>query len=443
MYSNNKSYKNGSALVGAVMLALVLAISGATYLWVIRHSGTQEDDSLRDTRGFYAAESGLQIATRILSQTGLPSGTATVIPSNARLPINGLWVDADVADLSSSSVFFASSSSNLKTKRVTARAWDASTGGNFVKRISWILRESSAFEYGYFSNGLSNNGEGELCGNVFFGDSYITAKSSHNPLNPVCNKAPCSQYYERLTISATHINTTGNHCKYNAAQVPNGLTPLYTLLQAPVEVPDSYKYMAANLRSSASASKILLSGTGTLVFNSDGSATFGATTYPSIEGLIFVADNNINVQGTVKGSATVVSGAGKNIKVSGNLTYASLSSSAATPPTPPTSISSTSTDYLGIVSDGGVILNNTSAMQISAAIVAWRDGGTGIEMTSDKKMTLTGSLLQNTSSKDFYPFVFVQDKRLLSHTPPGFPPVGKVNNLFKYEVFNWEESSVN
>lgn len=439
--------RQGSTLVAAIFFALIFAVSGVTYLLVIRNSGQQENDAQREYRALYAAESGLLVGTRLLSQSGLPDTPMWVIPQNARIQLNQLWVDVEVVDISSSSFWSVSSSGTaLKAKKLNSRAYDAQIGGRFIKRVSWLVNELAAFDYGYFSNGLSNNGEGELCGNRYFGSAYLTARSSANPLNPVCNHAPlgCSRYYGRVSLSGSHINTSGNHCQYDSTEIMNGETPLYTLLQSPILVPDAYKYMANNIRTAPLANKVLLSGKGTLIFGADSSATFAGITYKPIAGLIFVANNDINVEGTVKGEATVVSGAGKKITISNNLVYASLSSSAAAPPSPPTSIASGSTDYLGIVSDGGVVVDNAAPRQVSAAIVAWRDGGTGLERTNaSNKITLTGTLLQDKSSKDFYPMDFVHDIRMKTHAPPGFPPLGMVDNLYKFEIRNWEESSVN
>lgn len=441
--------KKGSTLVGAVILSLIFAITGVTYLLVVRHTGEQESDAQREYRALYAAESGLLVGTRILSQNGLSSDPqAWVIPPTSRLEMNQLWVDVEQVDYSGSSFWSGSSASAAPTriKKVNARAYTAPTGGEFVKRVSWLVGEVAAFEYGYFANGLGNNGEGELCGNRFFGQVYLTAKSSANPLNPVCNHAPigCSRYYGDVVFSGSHVNTTGNHCKYDSTEIMNGNVPLYTLAQAPILVPDNYKYMATAIRASSNPKKVMLSGTGTLIFNADGSATFGATTFPSIEGLIFVASNNINVQGTVKGSATVVGASNKSITISGDLKYASLNVTGDLPPLPPTSVPNNSADYLGIISDGGVVVNNASEMHVNAAIVAWKDGGVGIsKVNSSNKVVLTGTLLQDKASRDFYPMDFVHDLRMKTHAPPGFPPVGMVDNLYKFEIRNWEESSVN
>lgn len=439
-------YQKGSTLVGAVILGLVFAITGVTYLLVVRHTGEQESDAQREYRALYAAESGLLVGTRILSQNGLSSDPqAWVIPPTDRLEMNQLWVDVEQVDYSGSSFWSGSSASSAPTriKKVNARAYTAQTGGEFVKRVSWLVGEVAAFDFGYFSNGLGNNGQGELCGNNFFGKVYLTAKSSGNPLNPVCTQALCSYYYGDVSFSATMVNTTGGHCKYDSTEILNGQDPLYTLLQAPVMVPDNYKYMATAIRASSNPNKVLLSGTGTLVFNPDGSATFGATTFPSIEGLIFVASNNINVQGTVKGNATVVGAANKRITITGDLKYASLNVTGDAPPLPPTSIPSGSGDYLGLVSDGGVTVENSVERHVSASIIAWDDGQPGLSKTSNQRITLTGTLLQAESSTDFYPMDFVHDERFKNHAPPGFPPVGMVDNLYKFEIRNWEESSVN
>lgn len=445
--------RRGSTLVGAIVISLILAISGLTYLWVVRNAGQQEFETLRDTQGLYAAESGLQIATRLLSQTGLPEGKEDVIAANARIKVNTLWVDADVED-AGSSAFFSSSASGLKTKKVNARAWDAQTGGTFVKRVSWYVRELNAFEYGFFSNGIGSNGNKEFCGQQFYGDTYLTSKNAtKGQMNLVCSHPEhgCNKYYAGLSIVTQEINEHKD-CKLDSTNIENDSTPLYKTLLESVTVPPAYTNLAPDLRSSTSAAKITLSGTGTLIFNPDGSADFGATHYASIEGKIFVATATINVQGTVKGSATVVSAQETKITISGNLVYDSYSSSSATAPTPPTSISSGSNSYLGIVTDGGVVFDNAAGpLQVSAAIVAWNpasNGKTGIaelEMTDNKsnnaRVTLTGTVLLGQMEKDFSPFTYVQDHRLKKTVPPGFPPGGMVGNLFRFEIRNWEESS--
>lgn len=446
-------WQRGSSLVAAVFLALIFAVSGVTYLIVIRQTGELEHDALRDIQAIYAAESGLLVATRLLNQSGLPSAAQTwIILPSARVQVNGLWVDAEAVEPSSSSSFWSGSSSSLafKSKKVNARAYTDSLDGTFLKRISWTIHERSAFDYGFFAGGMGSNGNKEICGQLYYGNVYFSAKGSK--LNLVCSNQDygCSKFYETVAIVAPRGVKDHVDCPLDA-NIYNGQDPLHQELLSEIHVPDSYQNLAANLRSSVSTNKIILTGTGVLQFNGDKAVWSGTGATFDIEGKVFIAAGDISVQGTVQGKATVVAGLEHKLTISDDLLYTDhFYNSSASGATPPVGVSSGSGSYLGLVSDGGIEFNNaTDPLYVDAAIASWNPDPTKTSellMTDTKdpkaRVTLFGSALLGQLDKSFQPFTFVHDKRLLTDVPPGFPHPGMVDNLFKYEIRDWEESSV-
>lgn len=437
----SKNCKQGSTLIAAIFIALILALTGATFLRVVRSSGNLETQAELEIRGLYAAESGLQTATRYLAQVGLTTGDYPVITSDARIEVNHLWVDVEA-------IVDPDYTGTLQAKVLHSRAWDAQTGGNFVKRVSWRIRELNAFEYGYFSNSVQSNGNKEVCDQNFFGDTYLTAKTAK--MNLVCQNSnrSCGKFWGKVALLASSL---GNGCDPDSLFV-SGLVPLYTMLDAPIVVPENYQDLPQILRAKTGSGIIKLSGTGALVFLDDGTATFNGAPLGSIDGKIIATDSDISVSGTVLGNATVVSGPEKIITVSDNLVYADfVASTGNTPPAPPTAVPNNSDNFLGLVTDGGVSFDNTlKALHVNAAIVNWNiDSNQPPELslvdnkTGNYGVTLTGSVLLSQAEKDLAPFTFVQDRRFLTRQPVGFPAGTNSENLFKFEISKWEESSVN
>lgn len=436
-----RNCKKGSTLVGAIFIALILALTGATYLWVVRSAGNMETLSERETRGLYAAESGLQTGTRYLAQVGLTSGDYEVIPDNNRIAVNNLWVAVEA-------VVDPDYTGKLQAKILHSRAWDAQSGGDFVKRVSWRIRELNAFEYGYFSNSVQSNGNKEICDQQFFGSTYLTAKNAK--MNIICQNASrkCGKFWGEVSLVATSL---GNGCDPDSMFL-SGDSVKFKMLDAPITVPDSYQDLPTILRNKTGSSVIKLTGAGTLIFNNDGTATFNGTPMGSISDKIFVSDNNITVKGTVLGNATVVAGPDDIITIADDLVYADfIRNTGSTPPLPPTRVDSTSPNYLGLVSDGGVTFDNsTKDLHVNAAIVNWNKDANKppvLNLVNNKVgnhgVTLTGSVLLSQAEKDLAPFTFVQDRRFLTKQPVGFPAGTNSDNLFKFEISKWEESSVN
>jgi hypothetical protein len=269
-------------------------------------------------------------------------------------------------------------------------------------------------------------------------------------MNLVCAgpSQECNTFYGSLSIVAAEVNE--HKCPLDSTTIQNDSTPLYKLLQASVVVPPSYTNLGDSLRH-LSADTLHLASPGDLVFLSDGTATFNGTSIGNINNKVLIASGAVNVKGTVKGNATLVSGARAKITITDTLVYQDFNPHTGNaPPLPPTAINATNPNYLGLVTDGGIVFANTKPIHVNAAIVSWNPDPKGsvaeLEMTvnansENNRVTLTGTVLLAQMEKDFSPFTFVQDRRLLTRQPIGFPPTNKVGNLFKLEISNWEESS--
>lgn len=81
---NNRARENGSALITVLMLTALLSALISAYYLITRVELSTTKSSMESTRGFYAAEAGLNLRAQEIRQTFLgynrPSGTSPVVP---------------------------------------------------------------------------------------------------------------------------------------------------------------------------------------------------------------------------------------------------------------------------------------------------------------------------------------------------------------------------
>ena len=167
--------QTGSALVGAIALSLVMALGSVGLMQVCGSLSRNESQVLEETKAFYAAESGLLIATRYartLTQADFQAqnNTAVTIP----LSINGY----SVACVMNSAV-------NPQRLTITATTARAVPGAGFKKKVSWDAQSSFsqyAFLFGREHDDNSGINEAVYAGNIhndWLG--HIGAKIWHGP----------------------------------------------------------------------------------------------------------------------------------------------------------------------------------------------------------------------------------------------------------------------
>jgi hypothetical protein len=444
----SRKNKQGSTLVAAIFFALILALTGFTFLGVVRNSGRIETSAQSEIRGLYAAESGLQLATRLLSQKGLPTTNDEVIIAQGAMEVNGLWVKVIAHD---------TSVNGEPKKRLDSRAYDAPSGGNFVKRVSWLIRGVNGFQYGFFANNVHDNGNKLYCNQDYYGNTYITSKLTGNSssFNWICenNSQTCAQFHDSVTIYGGTTKDKSK-CAFNSSTMDDSTK--FNSLAAAISVPNNFKYLADSLLSRTSNVQVLQyksggGNTNILEFIGGGQVKFNGTTYAVDGKVIQITGGNVGIFGVVEGNTTVVSAG--IITVKDNLIYKGLDTTR-TALRLHDSIPLTNQNYLGLVTKSDLVFDNSAkALHVSAAIVAWNEATQGnktaeLDVTNSfskngHQVHLTGTVLLGEQSKDFSPLTFVQDRRFLTHSPAGFPDVGLIDNLFKFEVNTWEESSVN
>jgi Tfp pilus assembly protein PilX len=127
-----RRYQNGSALVTSLVFSIILSILGVGYLHVCRSTSNSEYSALENEKAFWAAESGLLLASRYartFNSTTFPSPPG----SAGTISVNGYTVTTGFS--------FASG-------KLSISATVDSIEGKFVKTISWHCA-STASQYAH------------------------------------------------------------------------------------------------------------------------------------------------------------------------------------------------------------------------------------------------------------------------------------------------------
>jgi hypothetical protein len=84
----------GSALVTAVALALIMAIAGIGFILVTTHSLNNDSDAYTRDKAFYAAESGALLGAKYIMARAMANWptNGTLPDSLKKISINGLYV---------------------------------------------------------------------------------------------------------------------------------------------------------------------------------------------------------------------------------------------------------------------------------------------------------------------------------------------------------------
>jgi Tfp pilus assembly protein PilX len=122
----------GSALITAVVLALIMAFAGVGFLIVTTSSINNDSDAYTSERAFYAAESGALIAAKYLmvrSYNSWPSANPCTFYQDKK--INGLYVTV---------TFIKDATLRQNTIKSEAYTSTAHSADTFRKRVTIVIQ---------------------------------------------------------------------------------------------------------------------------------------------------------------------------------------------------------------------------------------------------------------------------------------------------------------
>jgi hypothetical protein len=420
--------QKGAALITVFMAIAVLLAFGGYVIDISNSQNSAANTFVKQAQAISIAEAGLGRALVWLRLQGTPpQGNIASITQN--LPLTG-------PALGSYTVTFTdlgpvAGSTIIRRYRVK------STGiiGTTSQTVTTYFQPDNYARYIWFTNSESYQGT-----DVWFWDQDSlngqTYTNGHFNIkgNPVFGGDVVSvDDYLRYYNNGNNINSSNlSNPPYD---LPN-FQDTVTLGSDPIKMPTQ----ALNLRTASTNGGIRYNGDTTISLNSTGTMTVtnGGHTYKNIalpgNGALFVNNGNLNVSGTLSGRLTV--GASEDINITSNITYAH----------DPRQPGSTSTDTLGIISEGDVVITaSNNNLEIDASVMAlntsfllnnwWTGGARGT-------LTVFGGIIQNQRGPvgtfngnikiSGYSKSYNYDTRLLSSPPPFVPTTGD------YIPLSWE-----
>jgi len=423
--------KKGAALIVTYLAVAVLLAFGGYVIEVSNAQNSAANTFKRQAQAINIAEAGLDRALLWLRTQGTPP-TGSIAPISQNLPPTGTALGSYTATLTD----LGSPGGNASIRRYRV----SSTGsiGSTSQTVTNYLQTDNYARYIWFTDTESYQGT-----NVWFWDedhlNGPTHTNGHFNIkgNPVfAGEVRSVDNYIRYYNNGSNINSS------NLSNSPYDL-PVFgdtvTLGSDSINMPTQ----ALNLRAASTNGGLRLTGNTTVLLNSDGTmnvtnAARGWNNYNMplpANGALFVSRGNLNISGTLSGRLTV--GANYDVNVTGNILYAD----------DPRLSGSTSTDTLGIISEGDVMIDENAPddLEIDASIMAlntsfmleewWTNGARGtlsvfggiIQKQRGPVGTFSGLTKVSGYSKDYN-----YDVRLLSSPPPFVPTTDD------YITLSWE-----
>lgn len=431
--------KKGIILICVFVVLVVLVASGVGYFSYVVHEKKVSDRSLAIIKAFYIAEAGLD---RSLSRLR-----------------NGLSgnISEEFAD-GSYSVSLTNLGGLVYRLDSTGQAKDKQGNVLASRNLSLYIKETPFNVYSYFTDDeYFTLCWGWWCWQVpvwFIGGDRLTGPVRTNSEIHISGDP---EFYGFVQSAASEIIYMHGGPPTDNPYFDPSYTPNPELNAPVIEMPS---FDNPNLQS-LQTNGILFEGDTTIVFNNDGTmnvtnAAKGWNNYnislPESGG-IFVDGGNAYISGVLKGELTV--GAGKtasgkkgNIVIADNVRFSDRYDENGTLRTNPLLLES-STDYLGLVSEGDVVISKDAPydVEIDASIMAlgdsfiverWWDShynkgtltvlGGIIQKERGPVGTFSGGTKISGYSKDY-----IYDNRLLGKNLPFFPTTGE------YEVQSWKK----
>jgi hypothetical protein len=422
--------RKGTALIAVYMVVAVLLAFGGYVIDVSNSQNNTANTFKRQTQAISIAEAGLDRALVWLRLQGTPpQGSISSISQN--LPPTG-------TPLGSYTVAFTdlgSPGGSTIIRRYRVRS--TGTIGTASQVVTTYFQPDNYARYIWFTDSESYQGT-----NVWFWDQDRLNGPTHTNGHFNIKGNPIFEGEVRSVDDYLRYYNDGNNINSsNLSNPPHDLPDfqdVVTLGADAIKMPTQ----ALNLRTASTNGGIRYTGDTTIHLNSNGTmnATNGGHTYNNIalpaNGALFVNNGNLNISGTLSGRLTA--GASGDINVTDNITYAH----------DPRVSGSTSTDTLGLISEGDVMIDSNAShanLEIDASIMAlntsflledwWTDGARGT-------LTVFGGIIQKqrgpvgTFSGDTkvsgYSKNYKYDVRLLSSPPPFVPTTGD------YIPLSWE-----
>lgn len=478
--------KQGSTLVGAIVMGVILAIVAAGAVKLSSISADAQLAALEDTKALYAAESGIQLASRwARKQPIMPSETDGIVkPFATRLSLNGLWVDVEAS--------FTNTGYSSRKATLSSRVWSHPTSVDpsyFRKKVTVNLSTVPFAYYGTFFNSASSGWAGFIdrtfAGrfhmNRYIMISYDATRLNHFTDDVTIANNPGDRWNYGLGDHDGNDYNFGIKMNNTSSFIKDKLDDMfegkYRANQERIDVPAALSDLNTSL---LDGNEVVLpsstdQGTAesnyrpTLRFNSDGSATYlfystkyDSVKYSNIEGKVFYSKLNLNVLGKVYGNATILTKTGKDIVIAGDLVYTDYNASSQSITSMKSSlglVSGRNVDFItkyktGISSSSpyaNVDLNGDGKLHVNAATLALNTGGQeywNYSIAYPYDLVYTGChYLENwyppsSGSNGAKSIKFLYDKRLNEGVAPvGFPPMKAEGGLWKITLSNWTESN--
>jgi hypothetical protein len=424
--------KKGAALITVYMAVAILLAFGGYVVDVSNQQNSAANTFKKQEQAISIAEAGLDRALVWLRLQGTPpQGGIASITQN--LPPTGPSQGSYTVSFTDLGV--PAGSTAIRRYRVSSTG----TVGATTQTVTTYFQPDNYARYIWFTDTESYQGT-----NVWFWDQDSLNGPTHTNGHFNIKGNPVFQGEVRSVDDYLRYLNNGNNINSDNLSNPPYDQPDFqdtvTLGADPIRMPTQ----ALNLRTASTNGGIRYSGDTTVRLNSTGTmnVTNSGHTYNNIalpgNGALFVNNGNLRISGTLSGRLTV--GASKDIIITNNILYAS----------DPRLPGSTSTDTLGIISEGDVVIDdNASAgnLEIDASIMAlntsfmledWWTGGARGTLTVfggiiQKQRGPVGTFSGNTKVSG-YSKNYRYDARLLSSPPPFVPTTGD------YIPLSWENN---
>lgn len=423
---NNK----GVALIATYMVIAVLVAFGGLVIDVSNSQNKTANTFKRQAQVINIAEAGLDRGlVWIRSQGAPPSGSIASITQN--LPPTG-------TPLGSYTVVFTDLGSPGGAPTVRRyRVRSTGTIGTVSQTVTNYIQTDNYARYIWFTNSESYQGT-----NVWFWD--LDHLNGPTYTNGHFNIKGDPIFGGEVRSVDAYIRYYNNGTNINSSNLSNPPYDLPDFQDAVILGSDSINMptQALSLRTASTNGGIRYTGNTTILLNSNGTmnVTTSGHTYNNISlpanGALFVNNGSLNISGTLSGRLTA--GASGDINIINNIRYAD----------DPRLPGSTSTDTLGLISEGDVVIDEDASytnLEIDASIMAlntsfmleewWKNGARGtlsvfggiIQKQRGPVGTFSGTTKVSGFSKNYD-----YDARLLNSPPPFVPTTGD------YITLSWE-----
>ncbi len=442
---NSKSNERGAALVIVIliMLALTGIVMGVSSISV-NETRLASNEKL-DKDAFYLAEAGVEKSIQYLAQLSVPFLGSGANKDQPAILLN----DQELYGKGTVTSYLDPLDSNTgNTSRFVAITVRATLNGSGMSKVLQVqVGQQNFSRYAYFSD-LEKFPSGSTIW-------WVTDDELYGPVhtNDQLHIYGSPTFYDEVSSAASSIDYYNGGPPQDDPDFRKGVT----LDASVIDLPNDTQML---LNKANEPGGLVLNGNPVEVeFRIDGGGnpflrvTIGGSTsdmsYPS-NGTIYV-NGRAEVEGTVKGQVTI--GCNGDIRIMDNVVY------DTDPRTDPTS-----TDLLGLVSEGNVVVwdspaNLDSADEtIMAAIMALNTSWTVEDYASGSprgKLIVYGGIIQKQRGavgtfssysglistgyeKDYH-----YDPRLLDNPPPAFPTTGQVEKIAWNEIDPSSDISMN